>query len=70
MRVEFRFNGENQVILMPENERDKRLLNLCFSGKEVSLGATKDDTVFIRCIDIPKKDPRKNGGIYAGKDEE
>lgn len=28
MKVEFRFNGANQIILIPENSKDKQLLQL------------------------------------------
>lgn len=30
MKIEFRFNSVNQVILIPENQKDNQLLQLCF----------------------------------------
>ena len=30
MKIEFRFNGTNTAILIPENGKDKQLLQLCF----------------------------------------
>ena len=33
MRIEFRFNGASQVILTPENARDKQMLQLWIDGR-------------------------------------
>lgn len=35
MKVEFRFNGDTQLILTPENDRDAKLIDVAFKGAKV-----------------------------------
>lgn len=32
MKVEFRFNGNAECLLIPENAKDKQLIQMCFEG--------------------------------------
>jgi hypothetical protein len=48
MRVEFRFNGEHQLLLIPEGGKDKQLLQLMFAERpEIRMIASSDPEVTI-----------------------
>lgn len=51
MRTEFRFNGEARLLLLPDNEDDKKLLELAFNGREPKLDHSEvGDTVTLRLV--------------------
>jgi hypothetical protein len=47
MKLAFRFeNGTSQLILMPENQRDKTYIDLCVDGKnDIRLKPTNSDGI-------------------------
>ncbi len=49
MKVAFRFeNGTSQLILVPENARDKQYLSLCSDGRNnVRIKPTRDEVLII-----------------------
>jgi len=48
MKISFIFNSVNQVVLMPENGKDKQLLSLCCNGaRELTIVPSKDDSIII-----------------------
>jgi len=61
MRTEWRFNGSAQLILIPENARDKQMMMLAFDGRpELRIKPTTGDEVIIEA-NAPKpveRDPR------------
>lgn len=56
MKVEFRFNGANQIILIPENSKDKQLLQLWGNDRPILAVvpiATNPDCVAIEASQAP-----------------
>ena len=46
MNIEFRFNGAQQIILIPENNKDKQLLHLfCGENKSIKMVPPKSEMV-------------------------
>ena len=59
MKVEFRFNGTANCILIPENSKDKQLIQLCFEGQRYAVIQGSVDNVNI--IPQNEEDKQING---------
>ena len=56
MNIEFRFNGSSQVILIPENARDKQFLQLWIDGRpELRVKPTSGEEVIIEAYPCATK---------------
>ena len=57
MKIAFRFeNGTSQLILTPENGRDKQYLDLCMDGKsDIRLKPTTHDSAIIEFVESKPK---------------
>ena len=57
MKIAFRFeNGTSQLILTPENSRDKQYLDLCMDGKsDIRLKPTTHDSAIIEFVESKPK---------------
>ena len=61
MTVEFRFNGASQVILIPENARDKQMLQLWIDGRPtLRVKPNAGDQVIIEASAIPPENTTAN----------
>jgi hypothetical protein len=52
MKIEFRFNGTSQIILFPENQRDKDLLSMALNGRpELRIKPTAGEERIIEAVE-------------------
>lgn len=47
MRTEFRFNGDAKLLLIPENDNDRKLLDISFNGNDVKQIKSGDNDAVI-----------------------
>lgn len=64
MKIEFRFNGARQAILIPETARDRTLLQLCLGERpELRIVPSNTDQVIIEARDsAPANEVEKQEG--------
>jgi len=57
MKIAFRFeNGTSQLILTPENSRDKQYLSLCVDGRsDIHLKPTAQDFIIVEFVESAPK---------------
>lgn len=73
MNIEFRFNGRNQIILTPENGKDKQLLQLFVGGntsvKLAQSPAASPETVVIESFMDKEKGLRSIKEVISEQSE-